>query len=618
MNFGHPLWIIIGVICTIGLYFLVLHFRHKRLEALEQFAAKNLLANLTRNVSQRKRNTKTLFYLAALFCLFIALARPQFGYQWIDVKRKGIDILFAIDTSRSMLAEDIRPNRLERSKFAILDFVGQLEGDRIGLMPFAGSAFLMCPLTIDYSAFEQSLQAIDTEIIPNPGTNIAQAIEYGEKVLQNDANYKLLIIITDGENLQGDTIKAVTQAAEEGMRIFTVGVGTAAGELIPFDNNGQQEFIKDPNGKFVTSKLDETTLKKIAEKSDGLYVPLGDRGQGLETIYQEKLALIPKEELAEKRHKVPIERFQWALAAALFFLVVEFLLNSRKTRPFTFTLPKRIGRKTHISPLILISLLFLQPLTVKASPGEDAYRAEDYLTASQYYEEAIENEPDNPALHFNYGATAYKNNMYDEAITSFNKALQSSDLQLQERAYYNRGTAQYRKGEESLQADSQKTIKNWQDSLASYDSCLKLQPENENARFNHDLIQKKLEELKKQEQQKKQSEQNEQENTDDNQKKQEQGEQSQDQQTPADSGEEEKEQNLAEEQQKEEEQEAATAGSEETEPEDSQEEQQSVVPGKLSKEEAEQLLNELRDEEGHLNFIPKGIRKPDNNSGRDW
>ena len=171
---------------------------------MQSFAGHNLISDLTRSVSTTKRTIKKVLLLGAVFCLFIALARPQYGYHWVDVKRKGIDILFAVDTSASMLAEDIQPNRLQRSKFAIIDFIKRLEGDRVGLMPFAGASFLICPLTIDYNAFEQALQELDTGIIPTPGTNIAQAIQSAEKILHNDANHKLLIVITDGENLDGD------------------------------------------------------------------------------------------------------------------------------------------------------------------------------------------------------------------------------------------------------------------------------------------------------------------------------------------------------------------------------------------------------------------------------
>ena len=350
MNFAQPLWIIVGLLSCIGLALFLHYMKKKRLATLEKFVAHQLIGRLTRNISTNRRRNKNLLLLLAVFCCFAALARPQYGFHWVDVQRKGIDLLFALDTSKSMLAEDIKPNRLKRAHLAILDFVRQLDGDRVGLLPFAGTSYLMCPLTLDYDAFEQSLTAVSTDLIPRGGTNIAGVIDHALEVLDNAANHKILIIVTDGENLEGDSVKAAETAAEKGLTIYTVGVGTSRGELIPLAGSGGQGFVKDPAGNFVTSRLDETGLTAIAEKSGGLYAPLGAAGEGLETIYQRKLALIPKEELAERRHKVPIERFEWPLALAAVVLVVEMLIGERK-RPKSPTsigeaIRRRIRRKS--------------------------------------------------------------------------------------------------------------------------------------------------------------------------------------------------------------------------------------------------------------------------------
>ena len=202
ITFGAPLWFPVGGTVIVLLIFLYKKMGLRRQRELQKFAAAHLLGKLCGNVSAKRRLLKRSLLLAAIACCFIALARPQYGSRWIDVKRKGIDILFAVDTSKSMLAEDVRPNRLKRAKFAIMDFINQLEGDRVGLMPFSGSAFLMCPMTIDYSAFEGSLGAIDTTIIPRGGTDLAVAISEAESILSNEANHKILVLITDGENLQ--------------------------------------------------------------------------------------------------------------------------------------------------------------------------------------------------------------------------------------------------------------------------------------------------------------------------------------------------------------------------------------------------------------------------------
>ncbi len=648
MQFAQPIWIGIGIGVCLTLFFLLQKMQSKRLEALERFVSPGLRLRLTRNVSTRKRGIKKVIYLLAIFCCFLAFARPQYGFRWIEVKRKGIDILFALDTSKSMLAEDVKPNRLERAKLAIMDFVGQLESDRVGIMPFAGSAFLMCPLTSDYNAFIQSLTAIDTKIIPKGGTDIATAITGAEAVLNNAANHKLLILITDGENLQGDSLKAAEGASKNEMRIFTVGVGTKEGELIPSDSTGKKGFLKDTNGKFVTSRLDEKTLSRIAEKTDGLYVPLGSGGEGLEVIYQEKLALIPKEELGERRHKVPLERFEWAVAAALIFLLIEVILGGRKTK-LQFSLPlnkfsRRIRKKKAGSSLALILLLLISTTPSKASTGEEAYRQGDFLSASEYYSKALEKDPDNYKLHYNYGTTAYKNNLFDDAIASFSTALKSKDLDLQERAYYNRGNAHFQKGVESQQSEPQKTIKQWQDALSSYQACLKLQPKAEDARFNYDLVEKRLKELEKQQEEqknkennndKKEQEKNDQEKEQNQSAKEEENssqESSKDTPSPSQSSEE-------NEQKKEEEANDASdeAQQKPKDPEDKkndsggvandsdggQNEQASLNEerrqlGKMTKEEAEQLLDALKNEEGNLNFVPANIGRQDEDPRRDW
>ena len=304
----------------------------------------------------------------------MALARPQYGHHWIDVKKKGIDILFALDTSSSMLAEDIRPNRLERSKLAILDFVTHLDGDRVGLIPFAGSSFLMCPLTVDYNAFEQSLQAVSTDIIPTSGTNLAEAISAAQATLKNDANHKLLIMITDGEDLGGNALQAARMAARDDMKIFTVGVGTSEGELIPTMANGQKEYVKDAKDTFVISRLNARMLRSIATATDGLYAPIGNQGQGLETIYQKKLALIPKKELDEKRRKVPIERFSWFIGLALVFFVIEYLIRGVKRAAPTSGVPALL-KKRFLPALLLVSACTLAPPSnsAMASPGEESY-----------------------------------------------------------------------------------------------------------------------------------------------------------------------------------------------------------------------------------------------------
>ncbi len=339
MRFEHIYWLVIGLAACGVLAWSFVAFAKKRRLALEKFAAGHLLATLTQSVSPTRRKAKQALLILGVAGIAIALARPQMGFNWQEVKRKGIDIMIAVDTSKSMLANDVAPNRLERSKLGIADFVSRLEGDRVGLIPFAGSAFLMCPLTLDHQAFSASLNALSPAVVPVGGTDIAAAIATAQKSLSNDANHKFLVLVTDGEDLEGEALAAAQAAARDGVTIYTVGVGTPAGELIPMaDRRGGVSFMKDENGQMVKSRLDESALREIAQATGGIYAPLGQHAQGLDTIYQQKLVHAPKKELTDRMQRVPIERFFWPLVVAFVLLCMEFVLNDRK--------PKRNSRPT--------------------------------------------------------------------------------------------------------------------------------------------------------------------------------------------------------------------------------------------------------------------------------
>ena len=199
-----------------------------------------------------------------------------------SLSRRGNEIVFAIDTSRSMSTPDIKPNRLTRAKLAIADFANRLDGDAVGIVAFAGTGFLVCPITLDYGAFHESLSAIDTNTIPRGGTNIASAIHEAQAALRRrPGSDKILILVTDGEDLEGSALVAAqTAKQQDNLKIFTVGVGTAGGDLIPVPPDQGGGFVKDENGAFVKSRLDEAALKAIAAATGGFYVPFGAQGEG--------------------------------------------------------------------------------------------------------------------------------------------------------------------------------------------------------------------------------------------------------------------------------------------------------------------------------------------------
>lgn len=301
---------------------------------MERFAQDSLLRELTHSLNLKNHKLKIfLILLVMVFCV-LSLMRPQWGFHLRKVERVGLDILFAVDTSNSMLASDIKPSRLERSKLAISAFIKNLKGDRIGLIAFAGKSFLQCPLTVDYNGFLLSLTDLSTTTVAKGGTNLPSVIDVAIdtfKKTKSSKQSRVLIIISDGENHEGDPEEAAKLAKEEGIRIFTVGVGTPEGELIEiFDEEGKRTFLKDRDGNVVKSRLDEGTLQKVALLTGGSYVRATATNFGLDLLYDKKIAQMQKEVFKSEIRKDYEERFQIPLLIALLLLAIEPLISRRK------------------------------------------------------------------------------------------------------------------------------------------------------------------------------------------------------------------------------------------------------------------------------------------------
>lgn len=330
MKFGniyaiHFIWLILGLIV-----FYYWAFR-KRQKKMEGFADRKLLNELASSLNIRKQRLRIFILVLAFVFAAFSLMRPQWGFHWQEIKRRGLDIIIAVDTSKSMLAEDVKPNRLDRAKLAVQDFVKHLKGDRIGLIAFAGNAFLQCPLTVDYKGFLLTVKAMSVDTIPKGGTSISAAIKEGVKSFEGGLKkYKVLILITDGEDNEGNPVKAAEEAEKEGIKIFSIGIGTSDGELIPItDEKGNKMYLKDRQGNVVKSRLDETTLQKTAHTTGGSYVRASAAGFGLNLIYEEKLSKMEKRELKGKMAKLYEERFQIFLLGAVLLLTAEMLISEK-------------------------------------------------------------------------------------------------------------------------------------------------------------------------------------------------------------------------------------------------------------------------------------------------
>jgi Ca-activated chloride channel family protein len=302
--------------------------RRRRERALAVFVAAALLPVVAPDVDPRRRRLRAAMLTLGVLCLGLALGGPMWGFRWEEVHREGIDLVIAIDTSRSMLTTDVSPNRLARAKLAVQDLLAELNGDRVALVAFAGSAFLQCPLTLDYGAVTQSLDAIEVGIIPKGGTALAEAIDTSLAALEGrEGTHQAIVLITDGEDHEGEVKEAAKRAADRGVKIYTVGIGTTEGELIPGESGS---YVKDRAGQVVKSRLDEETLKQVAVDTGGVYLHAEGPSLGLADLYRDYIDTMEKRELASTLEKRFEHRFQVPLAMALLLLAAEPLVGERR------------------------------------------------------------------------------------------------------------------------------------------------------------------------------------------------------------------------------------------------------------------------------------------------
>jgi Ca-activated chloride channel homolog len=533
------LWGLAAVPVLAVLIFLSLRRRDARLRA---FGDEKLLPRLAPDVDRRRRTLRAALRLTGFALLAVAVAGPKWGFHWEEVHREGIDLIVAIDTSRSMLATDVKPDRLERAKLAVLDMVKLLEGDRIGLVAFAGTAFLECPLTLDYAAFERSLRSLQVGIIPRGGTALGRAIAVSLDGFEaRQGKHEALVLITDGEDHEGNVEEAAQAAADHGVRIYTVGIGTAEGELIPLTQEGARAFVKDREGQVVKSRLNEDTLRQIAMKSNGAYVRGVGAALGLDEVFREHIAKMERREVASTLERRYEERFQFPLLLALLCFFLEGLAGDRKSvrnrrglwarlrRPRPGVPAQTGGAMPEVTTLLLLLAAapfltgFLDRPGDRVAEGNRLYEAGKYAEAVGKYGEGLVDEPQSSLLRFNLAAGLYKEGKYAEAATEWSKLLAEGDPQWVGRAAYNLGNAQYRLGANAADGDPQAALSSYEQALAFYKRAMTADPGDADPKFNHELVAKRLEELKKRiEEERKKKEQEQEQQKQDQQQQQEQ------------------------------------------------------------------------------------------------
>ena len=495
MRFEHSnlLWLLLVVPpVLLAFFWWALRVRQK---LLAQFIQARLLSSLTVGVSPARQKIRfALVILAAVF-LIIAIARPQHGYDLEEVQSSGLDIVVAVDTSKSMLATDIAPNRLTRAKLATLELMQKASADRMGLVAFAGDAFLECPLTIDNTAFLQSVQALNVNSIPQGGTALAAAINTALAAFKEKNHYKALVLFTDGEDNDSEpgALEAAQNAAKEGLKIFTIGIGSAEGTLVTVAGaDGNTDYVRDEKGQVVKSKLNEALLQQIVTAAGGFYLPL--RGANtMDTLYERGLAPLPNSESKEKLVRRYHEQFHWPLTAALLLLLAEMFLPERKREKKPAVSLSKNGAMTVAVLAIAIGVL---PDSSFASPAGALrdYQSGNYTNAMQEYGRLAQVYTNDLRLVFNAGDAAYRATNFDAAQIFFQQVTLSPDLKLQQQAYYNLGNVQFQKAKSAKDLDG---LEQGFDAAAKiYERAVMLNTNDADAIFNFRFAQGAVEQVR--------------------------------------------------------------------------------------------------------------------------
>src|SRR4051812_14391920 len=494
MSFAVPEWFF-ALLALPLLAILFVVAERKSAQRLREFVAPRLLPQLTSSVDRFRRALRFSLQLLALCCAIAALAQPRWGYSFEDVTRKGIDLLIAVDASRSMLSNDVQPNRLQRVKLAATDLISELQGDRVGLVAFAGRAFLQAPLTIDYDAAVEAINDLDTQTIPEGGTNISEAITLAAQTFGKTAvGNRALVIFTDGEELSGEAAKAAKAAADAGIRIFAIGVGTAQGSLIPISGEGGgTAFVKDPKGQVVKSKLDGQRLQEIAKATGGFYLHLENGPRTMHQLATDGLSKLTAQEMDVRLNRRPIDRYEWPLGAAAFALAASFLIGDRRRSR------ARAGGRvaTRLAPAAA-AILFAAIGSARGDvEGLTLYRDGKFADAYRAFEQDLNAHPRSASkdqMQFNAGTAAYKMRDYDKAAEAFSQALLSPEPELQSKSHFNLGNTLYQRGD-AIQ-NRQKKVTDWTNALQHYEEALKLQPGSNETKENYAFVAKKIEQLK--------------------------------------------------------------------------------------------------------------------------
>ncbi|GGB08899.1 VWA domain-containing protein [Puia dinghuensis] len=531
-----------------------------------------LIRQLIRNFSPFRFLVKVLLVFLAFLIIILGAANPQMPGAMQNIQRKGVDVMFVLDVSKSMLATDIKPSRLDKAKQLLLLLSEKLENDRLGLILFAGRAYLQMPLTTDHGAARMYIQDASPDAVPTQGTVIADALHMANTAFNSkERKYKSIVLVSDGEDHDPDALKVAKELAQNGVMINTIGIGSPDGSTIIDPATGETK--KDEQGNTVISKLNEAELQQLSDATNGEYIRLDNVDDALITM-TERIDSAEKKSMSDAEFIDYISYFQWFLGAAFVLLVMEFFLSERRRekRPANGSKPAA-GTPALAARALLVLVVIAAALPATAQSGNgDAkvrngnryYKKHQIDESVQQYQSAVQQAPDNPTANYNLGNAQFRKNNFDEAGRSYDSAIHySQDKTMQEKGYYNKGVAMIKQ-------------KKLQESIEAWKKALKLDASDVEARDN---LEKALMELKKQQQQ--QQQQQKDQKKEQNNKKEDKKDQDQQQQQ--------------------------------------QQEQPKPQRSRLNKQQVEQLLKALEQKENDLqNKMKQSKVKTPNQPDKDW
>ena len=479
----------------------------KRKKILLAFAGPDMIFSIVPGFDPKRRWIKISLIIMAFGFAVFALSVPQWGYRWEKTTQKGVDIMIALDCSKSMLAQDIKPNRLERAKREIIDLLRMMKSDRAGLVAFSGRAILQCPLTLDHEAFNIFLKVLEPGFLPVGGTNLDHAIKECYNGFEKESDtQKAILLITDGENTSGGVEDIAREMAKQGIKIFSIGVGDIQGAPIPDEKGG---FKKDVSGNIILSKVDTKILEKLAAMTGGTYVRSVAGDMDLDLIYKDKiLGTMERKTLISGKQKIWENRYQWFLFPCIVLLLIELILSSKKKLKRVSIIAFAIGLSIFTSQN---GQAFAKTVSSSVNSGIKAFEEQNYEQAKTHFIDAQLKDPENAKLYYNIGAAAYMNNEYDQAEKNFMEALKTKDTNLAHDAQYNLANTYFRMG-------------NLDEAIKGYENILKKFPDDTQAKENLEIVRQKQIEQKQQEQQQPESQsdkdKDKKENKEDQEKKQ--------------------------------------------------------------------------------------------------